>query len=326
MTSAWKTLAHRMLGHRRHSHGRVGLDALERDWTFHRSRPDGVTMLVRLAARRWKVPAPASRTLIPVAQRRRWIVYFAYLPEGQLTAAHRFTLDRLRDTDAGVAVVCATRDPGSVPEELRGRADALYWKDLGGFDFSAYALALRALAEHSPGADLLVLNDSVLGPFIPADRLWSAMRWDLTGFTASGEIENHVQSYAFLLRSWDGERLRPLRTIFPRDTATDNYRDTVYGRETRFAARAARAMTVGASWYADGRRAGDATVYAALPLLDVGFPFLKRSVLLRNAHLYARDEVLDRLRDLGHPTEDLMPAGLSAHITPAGHRQNGARA
>jgi lipopolysaccharide biosynthesis protein len=261
--------------------------------------------------------------LVPVGPRDRWVIYFAYLPDGQLTAAHRFTLNRLRDAGAGVAVVCATPDLTLVPDELRGYSDALYWKDLGGFDFSAYALALRELAVHSPGADVLVLNDSVFGPFVPAEQLWAAMRWDLTGFTASAEIENHVQSYAFFLQNWTVSKLHRLNDIFPCDTAFNNYRDTVYSRESLLASRASRFMSVGALWYADGQRAGDATVYAALPLLDAGFPFLKRSVLLRNSHLYQMGEVLDRLRDLGHPIDDLVPVGLPAFVGPANGRHMG---
>ena len=92
-------------------------------------------------------------------------MYFVYTPDGSLSAAHRYTLDRLRSLAGGVAVICATGERGKVPAELNGLADAVYWKGLGGYDFSAYGLAVREIAARSPGADLLLLNDSVLGPF-----------------------------------------------------------------------------------------------------------------------------------------------------------------
>jgi len=305
-----KRMIYRMLGQRPPVYRRVGVEALERNWTFRPSMPDGVTMLVRLLAMRDRVPAPASRTLTPIAPASRWIVYFMYLPSSKLTLAHRFTLERLRAADARLAIICATPG-GDVPAELHRRADALYWKGMAGFDFSAYALALHEVAERSPGADMLVLNDSVFGPFVPVDSLWPAMRWDLTGFTASAELENHIQSYAFHVKNWTPERLRRLGDIFPRDIASDTYRGTVYGRETRFAARAARSMSVGSLWYADNRRAGDPSVFAALPLLNAGFPFLKRSLLTRNAQFYDPDEILNRLRSLGHPVDDIVPAGIA---------------
>ena len=303
-----KRTVYRILGQRAPVHHRVGIDALDREWTFRRSMPDGVTRLVRLLARRERVPVPASRALRPISPQPRWILYFVYLPSRTLTAAHRFTLERLREADAGLAIICATPEPADIPAELADQADALYWKALGGFDFSAYALGLREIAAHSPGADVFVLNDSVFGPFVPMNALWPAMRWDLTGFTASAELENHIQSYAFHLKGWSGERLHDLRGIFSPTQASNTYRDAVYNRETRFAATASRSMSVGALWYADNRRAGDPSVFAALPLLDAGFPFLKRSLLLKNARFYEQGEVLERLRALGHPVDDILAA------------------
>ncbi len=132
---------------------------------------------------------------------------------------------------------------------------------------------------------MLVLNDSVFGPFVPLDSLWDRMRWDLTGFTASGQVQNHIQSYAFHFRDWNADKLHALRDIFPEHTAYDDYRGAVYGQETRFATVAARAMSVGALWYADHVRCNDPTVFAALPMVEAGFPFLKRSLLSKNAHL-----------------------------------------
>ncbi|MBJ6123338.1 rhamnan synthesis F family protein [Sphingomonas mollis] len=305
-----KRAIYRALGQRPPVYRRVGIEALERNWSFRRSMPDGVTILIRLLVMRGRVPAPASRALIPITPAPRWIVYFIYLPSGGLTAAHRYTLERLHAADARLAVICATPD-GDVPAELHHQADALYWKGLGGFDFSAYALALHEVAERSSGADVFVLNDSVFGPFVPLDSLWPAMRWDLTGFTASAELENHIQSYAFHLKNCTRGRLRRLRAIFPRHSASDTYRDAVYSRESRFAAQAARSMTVGSLWYADNRRAGDPSVFAALPLLNAGFPFLKRSLLGKNARFYGPDEVPDRLRSLGHPVDEIVLSGTA---------------
>jgi lipopolysaccharide biosynthesis protein len=294
-----------LLGHHPSPTERVGLDALERDWTFRPSRPDGVTRAVRLLTRRGRRPAPAHLALVPVTPSPRWIAYFVFLPAGGLTAAHRFTLDRLRAADAKLCVICAAPTPGDVPDALARYADALYWKALPGFDFSAYALAVRVVAAGSPGADLLVLNDSVWGPFVPVDSIWPAMRWDLTGFTASAQIQNHVQSYAFHLRGVTPATAHALRPVLPAGYAYDDYRGAVYRQESRFATVGARSMTVGALWYADGVRCGDPSVLAALPLVRQGFPFLKRSLLGKNGHIYPRAQILATLRDLGHPVDDL---------------------
>lgn len=302
---ALKSIAKTLLGHRPAPILRTGIDALERDWSFRPSRPDGVTAAVRVTILQGLTHAPASMAIVSITPKPRWIVYFVYLPDGGLTAAHRFTLARLRQTDAGLCVICAAPTLADVPDELRHIADALYWKALPGFDFSAYALALHEIAQRSPGADLLVLNDSVFGPFVPVDTLWSAMRWELTGFTASAQLQNHIQSYAFHLKNVDGRTAQELRTVLPRRFAFDDYRGAVYGQESRFATVAARSMSVGALWYADGIRCGDPSILAALPLVQAGFPFLKRSLLTKNAHAADRNEIRYILRAFGHPVEDI---------------------
>ncbi len=300
-----KSIVKTLLGHRPAPVLRTGIDALERNWTFEPSRPDGVTAAVRVTILRGLTLAPTSTAIVPITPKLRWIVYFVYLPNGRLTAAHRFTLARLRQADAGLCVICATPAPADVPDELHRTADALYWKALPGFDFSAYALALHEIAQHSAGADLLILNDSVFGPFEPVDTLWPAMQWRLTGFTASAQLQNHIQSYAFHLKNVDRSMVRALRTVLPHRFAFNDYRGAVYGQESRFATVAARTMSVGALWYADGIRCGDPSIFAALPLVRAGFPFLKRSLLTKNAHAADRDDIHETLRAFGHPVEDI---------------------
>ena len=282
---------------------RVDLAVLERDWVFQPSRANPLALTRRFRATSRCGEAPDSRILKPLYPRSRWIAYFIYLPTGGLTAAHRYTLERLRGArDAGLLVVCATAASIPPPAELHGIADALYWKDLGGFDFSAYALAIAETARLSPGADLLVQNDSVFGPFCPVDDLWPRMKWDLTGFTASGAVENHIQSYAFCLKSVDASKVEALRAIFPPGRAYQDYEAVLLRQETRMASVAALSMSVGALWYAPPDDCADASLFAALPLVDAGFPFLKRGLLTKHAGIYPRDAVIEVLRKLGHPT------------------------
>jgi len=252
-------------------------------WTFVPSRPPFIGRLSRAksALTGWG-PPPLHQVLRPPDPATRWNCYFLYLPSGQLTPAHLYTLDRLRALPGKLLAICATPQPASVPAALAD-ADALIWKGLSGYDFSAYALALRAIASGSPGADLFVMNDSVLGPFADLDRLFASAPWALTGFTASAMFENHIQSYAFLLRGVTGETVRALDQVMPAHRACDRYRDVVNLQETRFARFAARRMSVGALWHAnDG---SDPSLDAAAWLLGQGFPFLKRSLLGRYARL-----------------------------------------
>jgi lipopolysaccharide biosynthesis protein len=301
-----KSVLKRLLGYQPPPRNLVGTEALYRDWTFQPSRAGVLSRLERARARRHLIVAPPSATLVAVEPRKRWTLYFIYAPQGVLSAAHRFSLQRLRTSDTALAVVCASPSIETVPAELLDDTDALFWKGLSGFDFSAYAIGLHALASYSPGADILVMNDSVFGPFEPLDDLFKRCLWDLTGFTASGDIENHLQSYALMLRNWTPQKAAALRDVAPCTRAFDDYRAVVFCQETLLARAAVRTMSVGALWYADNRRCSDATIFAALPLLDAGFPFLKRSLLTKHAEFNDINDVHTALRARTHPVDNVL--------------------
>lgn len=279
-----------------------GCDVLTRDWTFMPSRPWYGAFPHRLKAtvadRR---PPPEQQILKRPDARQRWILYFAYLPDGRVSAAHQFTLERLAQVDAGLFVVCALPPGADVPTLIHDHADAIARKGLSGFDFSAYAIGLRAIVEFSPGCDLFVINDSVFGPFVDLDAEFSSAAWDFTGYTAYSLIENHIQSYAFIIKGVDASVENALRPVLPASYSYDRYKDVVFQQETRLARFADRHMSVGAKWFSDHRISPEPSFFCALSLLERGFPFLKKSLLHRRPDIYDRETVLKALEQLGHP-------------------------
>jgi len=277
---------------------------LSRNWEFQSSivprweRRQQMELFLRSAHR-----PPAWRKIKAIRPARKWVAYFMYAPDGALSPAHRFTLSRLRELGICVLVVCASPDPAHLPPDLDGYCDALYWKDLPGYDFSAYTLALQQISRHSPGADVLVLNDSVFGPFSDLKGLLDHPRWDLTGFTASNQITNHIQSYAFILRKVTRLRMARLAPVFFPFASISDPHAVIRLQETRLARVAARSMTVGALWFGDAGEVKDPTLVRPLELVDAGFPFLKRSLIGKHAAFIERDRVLARLAQLGHPIE-----------------------
>jgi|GEM_PF-1961589 len=274
---------------------------LDHNWSFVPSVATPVTWLLRLRAR-WlrRGPPPPSRILKRLLPQARWSAVFLYLPDGQLTPSHRYMLDRLRQRAGGLLVICAAPDAAMVPSVLHDLADALIWKGLAGFDFSAYAIAIDAVAAASPGADLFVVNDSVLGPFGDLDATLAAMPWDLSGFTASAWHENHLQSYAFHLRGVTPQVAAALAPVISPRFAHERYRDVILAQETRFARVASRRMSVGTLWYGP-REMGDPSLHAALSLVEHGFPFLKRKLFFRDAGLFSRDTLSAFLEEHRHP-------------------------
>lgn len=244
-----------------------------------------------------------------------WVVYFMYSPDGDVGSSQRFTLMRLRELGLPVCIVCATPSVDQVPHTISQYCDALYWKGLAGYDFSAYALALKEISFKSPGADVFVMNDSVFGPFCDLRSIIAQAPWDLTGFTASNQVTNHIQSYAFIIRGVDKMRMAKLSTVFFPYIALSNMSAVVELQETRLARVAARSMTVGALWYGDKKDVIDPTLVRPLELLDAGFPFLKRSLLGKHASFIDPDLVRTRLRQLGHPAEDALHHGQAANAS-----------
>jgi hypothetical protein len=288
---------------RRHAEPPVALDGLVCKWTFTASHP---TLLARAARARTLLTglhrSPAAAALRPLTVRSRWNSYCMFLPDGQLTPAHRFTLARLRAMSGGLLAICATSTRDRVPRELLDTCDAVYWKAEHGYDFSAFGLALRTVAEASPGAELLLLNDSVLGPFVSLDDALRDASWDLTGLTAWSAFEHHIQSYAVRFRHVTPELVRGLRTVVPRRLAFDHFQDVVNWQETRLARVASRFITAGALWFEPRDGAGDPSLERAIPLLQAGFPFLKRSLYGgKLAHRFDQQQLRRLLEDRGHP-------------------------
>lgn len=252
-----------------------------------------------------RVPAPAHQVIKPVTPADRWFVYFVYSPEGSLSAAHRFTLARLRDMNERVFVVVASKAPEAIDQDLRSSADALYWKALSGYDFSAYALALRAVAAQSPHASALVLNDSVYGPFVDLRPFIERSPWDLLGFTASSHTENHIQSYAFMLRDVTARRVQALAEVLPADFAYAINVDVIDAQELQLARIASQTMSVGACWYGVHPAVPDPMLTLPQQLLAAGSPFIKRSVVggkhYRVFQPHAQEALRELLAGAGHP-------------------------
>jgi hypothetical protein len=74
-------------------------------------------------------------------------------------------------------------------------------------------------------------------------------------------------------------------------------------QETRFARVAAKSLTVGAWWYTNSVTKFDLTLHEPFTLIDMGCPFIKKSLFGKHKGLQdpkALEEVLSRMN---HPTQ-----------------------
>ena len=284
-----------------------GIHGLLYHWTYHPERLSAVCYLRRWRRQLEAKPMPKFAEIKAVEQHREWIIYFVFAPDGQLDDSHLFTLDRLKAGRLPVLAVVASKAEHLVPEIILKTCDAVYWKALSGYDFSAYAVGLHAIGRSSPGADALVFNDSVYGPFSSLEPFVRNAPWDFTGFMATdGSLQRHIQSYAFIMRNVTIERLESLGDIFSMTSAFDSATATICCRELWMARTASRTMSVGSFWFGEVARVLDPTLSKGLELLDAGFPFVKKSLLNKQRHYQQRDRVLAYLERLGHPLTEAV--------------------
>lgn len=282
-------------------------DDLVRQWTFIPqanawARQTKILRIYLTQGRRF----PKNIALKSVSARAAWAVYFIYAPDGQLTSSHLFTLSRLRDAGFPIFVVFASRSPDLIPDTIYKFADAVHWKDLPGYDFSAYAIALDQLGTKSAGARLFLLNDSVFGPFCDIGKRVKDAPWALTGFTASSLLENHLQSYALIVREVTPQTLRDLWPVLSTSICLNRFMDVIYCQETRLAKVASRSMSVGSYWFAGNNHPIDLALARPIDLLNDGFPFLKRSFFTKYRTRVPLELLRERMALMHHPIEPYM--------------------
>jgi hypothetical protein len=302
-------------------------DRLQRNWHFVRSTPTLRTRLIRIAAGFRSAEFPAYRVVRPVTPAIRWNCLFLFCPSGALDAVQAVSLREARKLRGALLIIVALPSGRTAPSEL-AIADALVEKDLAGFDFSAYRIALALVAEHSPKALVYLQNDSVFGPVVALDPMIEAAPWDLTGFIANPVLENHISSFAFVVRAVTPARLAALSPALPARRSYDRFTDVVAMQETRLARIAARHMSVGAYWNiidappepslsgSISRRLLRRSISVPLdlradPMLGIplqlhrqGFPFIKRSLFSKFAGSVDAQEIAAMLRDQGWPAAE----------------------
>lgn len=233
---------------------------------------------------------------------RKWAVFFCYAPTGVPLAAHRFTIDRLRLDGFAVLVVCSTPKVEQAEKFLDLGLDGLIWKALRGYDFSGYSAGLSLLAQRCTDIDVLVMNDSVFGPFYPLRPFLDDSPWDVTGFTTSYSVEHHIQSYAFYLKGFGHRFFCGLRRVFCPWVSFDSQGPVSLLQETRLGSAVEGKFSVGAILTPSvSQRERYLLLSNPMGLLDRGFPFLKKSIFTKFASGYDQSSYRNFVEAFGHP-------------------------
>jgi lipopolysaccharide biosynthesis protein len=158
-----------------------------------------------------------------------------------------------------------------------------------GYDFGSWATALDRFPAIATSPHVLLLNDSLVGPFQPIGHLLERFHQsaaDVWGMTDTTQFRHHLQSYCL---GFKGGTLRePSLSRFWRAVRVESSREDVIWRyeiglsqlldREKFVSDAAIPY-----WRVVGEKQNP-TILGWRRLLDEGFPFVKRQ-LLREPHI-----------------------------------------
>jgi len=137
--------------------------------------------------------------------RRSVALYVHWSPDGRISGMVRQQVTAY--AEAGFAVVFITAAPTiSEPDwqAMQGLAALLIHRRNAGRDFGGWKDAVGKALQLMPDAEeLLLTNDSILGPILPLEPLWPVLRAageGLVGLTESLGGGAHLQSYFLLFR------------------------------------------------------------------------------------------------------------------------------
>lgn len=167
---------------------------------------------------------------------------------------------------------------GSAPEVTVLRRPNL------GYDFGSWATALARYPRVRERTAVLLLNDSLVGPFASMAPLldhFLGTEADVWGMTTSNQLRRHVQSYALGFRGGALDRPR-LRSFWDGIRVEAQKERTVIEYEiglSRLASGMGLSTDVMFPWEEVVGRRQNPTLDGWLRLLELGFPFVKRALV-----------------------------------------------
>lgn len=137
----------------------------------------------------------------PVKESRYHSIYVHYDREGTV---HDYVIDQLKQLVAAnyrITFVSNSLKFDASVASVRPFCREVLWRRNVGYDFGAYKDGIAALGDLSGIDRLLLMNDSVYGPFTPLTEILRAIdptKTDIWGITDSWDGHYHVQSYFIL--------------------------------------------------------------------------------------------------------------------------------
>ncbi len=183
-------------------------------------------------------------------------------------------------------VVASTCEAPGALQWPHGRPDdvAVYRRPNVGIDFGTWGAMLSSIPRLRAADRVLLMNDSLLGPFAPIDDIigdFESAACDVWGLVNSNQMSPHLQSHvvgyrggvltdAPLAHFWSTIRLQPTK-----ETMIKRYERGLFPLLERVGYR----VGVGFPWQRVVANGQNPTIMGWRRLLDWGFPWVKRELI-----------------------------------------------
>ena len=220
----------------------------------------------------------------------------------QLSRSVATTVEALVDAEYSVVLVSTSEAEGRIkwPGKRPSRVTVLRRPNLG-HDFGSWATAIDRYPRIFDAERVLLLNDSLAGPFAPLDRLLAMFHTstaDAWAITETTQFGLHLQSY-FIGFPGRSLRERPLRRFWHEIRVEPTKEDVIWRNEIGLSALLRRERFVWDVAVPSGRvvpNGTNPTIIGWRALLDRGVPFVKRELLRRPGVAPDGDQVRAELR------------------------------
>ena len=226
---------------------------------------------------------------------RSLAIYAHFAPHGGVS---EMVLAQLRHyAELGFRIIFVSAAPSLSPDDfarLSTIVETVVQRRNFGLDFGAWSDALHAAVPAESWDELLLVNDSVVGPLVPLGPLFARLRsagHGIFGLTEGIERRPHLQSYFVLAR---GVAATADLSLFLRNLSLSSYKSRTIrrGELGLTSTMQSRGHSVAALWpYAELERAVAAspeemeTLAATVPRLSRLVPVLGKGAFLRRAML-----------------------------------------
>ncbi len=217
------------------------------------------------------------------------IAVVAHWSDGQrLSRSVQTLLSELLDAGFSSALVSSSEAHGPLLFDQRGLAGevTVLRRPNVGYDFGSWAAFLQAYPEVRHAPRVLLANDSLVGPFESLGAILAAFNRcpaDIWGLVGTTQDAPHLQSHFVGYR--DGVLASPVLAAFWDDIRVEPTKRQLVRRYeiglSQLAAREGYVAVAHFPWHWVTSRGQNPTSLAWHRLIEVGFPFVKRELVLR---------------------------------------------